>query len=99
MKALTCTASTTSGAKQFRIQGRDAIIKVTAYAICGSDPGIFDGMISQMEAATCPVTKLWEKWSRSAPASKPATRRSGRRALHDLIRRMLLLQERILLRL
>ena len=46
-------ASMTFAARAFRIQiadDRDAIIKVTACAICGSDLHIFDGMIPKMQS-------------------------------------------------
>jgi threonine dehydrogenase-like Zn-dependent dehydrogenase len=33
----------------FKTDGRDAIIRVTACAICGSDLHIFDGLIPTME--------------------------------------------------
>ena len=45
---------------------RDAIIKVTACAICGSDLHIFDGVIPTMERATCSAMRRWAKWSKSA---------------------------------
>ena len=46
---------------------RDAIIKVTACAICGSDLHIFDGVIPAHEAAaTSSAMRPWAKWSRSA---------------------------------
>ena len=45
--------------------GRDAIIKVTACAICGSDLHLFDGVMPSMERATCLVMKPWVKSSRS----------------------------------
>ena len=64
--------------------GRDAIIKVTACAICGSDLHIFDGMIPQMKSGDVPVTKrLGEVVEARGATSEPATRRYGRRAVYD----------------
>ena len=50
--------------------GRDAIIKVTACAICGSDLHIFDGVIPAMERATSSATRPWARSSKSAPATR-----------------------------
>jgi len=36
---------------------RDAIIKVTACVICGSDPHIFDGVIPGMERGHRPIDR------------------------------------------
>ena len=48
---------------------RDAIIRVTGCAICGSDLHIYDGVIPSMERGdVCWVTKRWGKLSRSAAA-------------------------------
>ena len=54
---------------------RDAIIKVTACAICGSDLHIFDGVIPGM------------KWSKSVRKQEAQGRRQGRGALHHFLRR------------
>ena len=56
--------------------GRDAIIRVTACAICGSDLHIFDGVIPGMKSGTCSATRPWAKWLRSVrimPNSRSAT--------------------------
>ena len=56
--------------------GRDAIIRVTACAICGSDLHIFDGVIPDMKRGTCSATKPWARWWRSVrtmPNSRSAT--------------------------
>jgi threonine dehydrogenase-like Zn-dependent dehydrogenase len=44
---------------------RDAIIKVTACAICGSDLHIFDGVIPQMKSGD-----IRARWSKSAPRTR-----------------------------
>lgn len=49
---------------------RDAIIKVTACAICGSDLHIFDGVIPACKAAMCSATRRWARLSRSAPRTR-----------------------------
>ncbi len=46
--------------------GRDAIIKVTACAICGSDLHIYDGVIPSMEHGDIVGHEPWAKWSKSA---------------------------------
>jgi hypothetical protein len=40
---------------------RDAIIKVTARAICGSDLHIYDGVIPE-KRATCSAMRRWARW-------------------------------------
>ena len=50
--------------------GRDAIIKVTACAICGSDLHLFDGIMPTMERVTCSATNPWARSSRSAQTTK-----------------------------
>ena len=56
---------------------RDAIIKVTACAICGSDLHIYDGVIPSMEKATCSATKPWARWSRSVATSASSRSATG----------------------
>lgn len=48
---------------------RDAIIKVTSCAICGSDLHLFHNYIPGMLPGTSWATRPWAKWSRSARAS------------------------------
>ena len=78
--------------------GRDAIIKVTACAICGSDLHLFDGVIPSMENGDIlgheTMGEVVEVGTRQQEAQG---RRPRRRAVHDLLRRMLLLQEGLLL--
>ena len=45
---------------------RDAIIKITTTAICGSDLHLLDGYIPTMQAATSSATSSWARSSRSA---------------------------------
>jgi threonine dehydrogenase-like Zn-dependent dehydrogenase len=44
---------------------RDAIIKVTACAICGSDLHLFDGVMPSMKRATSSAMRPWAKLSKS----------------------------------
>ena len=48
---------------------RDAIIKVTTTAICGSDLHIYVGISRRCSEVTCSATSSWVKWSRSAAAT------------------------------
>ena len=57
---------------------RDAIIKVTSTAICGSDLHLYDGYIPTMQAATSSATSSWARWSR--PARK-STLKKGQRVV------------------
>jgi hypothetical protein len=72
---------------------RDAIIKVTACAICGSDLHIYDGIIPMMEKGdvlgheTMGVVVEVGSENKKLKVGDPR-----RRAVHDLLRRMLLLQ-------
>jgi threonine dehydrogenase-like Zn-dependent dehydrogenase len=50
--------------------GRDAIIKMTACAICGSDLHLMDGYIPFMEKVTSSATNSWAKSSRSDPTTR-----------------------------
>src|SRR4051794_36039332 len=49
---------------------RDAIIKVTACAICGSDLHIYDGVIPAMERGDVLGHETMGRLSRSAPQTK-----------------------------
>jgi threonine dehydrogenase-like Zn-dependent dehydrogenase len=50
--------------------GRDAIIKVTSCAICGSDLHLYDHYIPAMKSGDIWATRAWAKWSRSAPRTR-----------------------------
>jgi len=50
--------------------GRDAIIKVTACAICGSDLHMYDGLIPRMEAGDVVGQKRWAKSSKSGESTR-----------------------------
>ena len=80
--------------------GQDCIIKVTACAICGSDLHIFDGVIPSMEKGDIvgheTMGEVVEVGARQQGAQG---RRPCCRSFHDLVRRVLFLQTRILLRL
>ena len=79
---------------------RDAIIKVTACAICGSDLHIYDGVIPQMHSGdVLGHETMGEVVEVGSSIKKPKGRRPRRRALHHLLRRMLLLSARLLFRL
>ena len=45
---------------------RDAIVKVTSTAICGSDLHIYDGFMPGMKSGDILGTNSWARWSRSA---------------------------------
>ena len=76
---------------------RDAIIKVTACAICGLNLH-FDGVIPGMERGDILAMRVGAKWAKSAGRTKH-WRLATKYALHHLLRRMLLLQARLFLRL
>jgi threonine dehydrogenase-like Zn-dependent dehydrogenase len=50
------------------VDPRDAIVKVTATAICGSDLHLYDGFVPAMEAGR--GHEPMARWSRSAGASR-----------------------------
>ena len=52
------------------VHPRDAIIKVTACAICGSDLHIFDGVIPGMERGDILAMRVGAKWAKSAGRTK-----------------------------
>jgi threonine dehydrogenase-like Zn-dependent dehydrogenase len=49
---------------------RDAIVKVTSTAICGSDLHLYNGFLPMMEPATSWATSSWARSSRSAAACR-----------------------------
>ena len=80
--------------------GRDAIIKVTACAICGSDLHLFDGVMPIDGKGRCAWSRDHGRSRRGRSREQEAQGwRSGGGAVHDLLRRMLFLQEGLLLRL
>jgi threonine dehydrogenase-like Zn-dependent dehydrogenase len=80
--------------------GRDAIIKVSAAAICGSDLHIYDGIIPSMKSGDILGHETMGEVVDLGPRhQEDPARGSRRRAVHDRVRRMLLLQPRLLLRL
>ena len=52
------------------VNPRDAIIKVTSTAICGSDLHLYDGVIPGMTPATSSATSSWARWSRPARTAR-----------------------------
>lgn len=51
--------------------GRDAIIKVTACAICGSYLHLYNGIMPDIHSGDIWATKPWEKLSRSERTIRP----------------------------
>jgi Alcohol dehydrogenase GroES-like domain len=79
---------------------RDAIIKVTACAICGSDLHLFDGVMPEMEKGDVLGHETMGEGRRGRSRKQvPKYWRPRGRALHHFLRRMLLLPARLLLRL
>ena len=80
--------------------GRDAIIKVTACAICGSDLAYLRRCHSLDGKGRRPRSRDHGRGRRGRRGKQEAeSRRPRRGTLHDLLRRMLLLQARLLSRL
>lgn len=74
---------------------RDAIIKVTACAILGSDLHIYDEIIPSMQHGDGWVMKRWARSSKSGSKAETEGRRQSRRSVHHFLWRMFLLQARI----
>ena len=49
---------------------RDAIVKVTSCAICGSDLHLFDGFMLGMKRGDISGTSSWARWWRWDPAPR-----------------------------
>ena len=72
---------------------RDAIVKITATAICGSDLHIYGGYIPTMQKGDVLGHEfMGEVVEVGTRQHAPAGRRSGRRPVHDRVRPLLLLQ-------
>jgi len=72
---------------------RDAIIKITATAICGSDLHLYDGYIPTMEKGDVLGHEfMGEVVEVGRENTRLKGRRSRRRAVHDRVRPLLLLQ-------
>ena len=79
---------------------RDAVIKVTACAICGSDLHIYDGVIPQMHSGdVLGHETMGEVVEVGSSVKKPKGRRPRCRPLHDFLRRVLVLPARLFFRL
>ena len=73
---------------------RDAILKITRTAICGSDLHLLDGFIPTMERGDILGHEFMGEVVETGPeCDGPQGRRSGRRPVHDQLRQLLLLQE------
>lgn len=69
---------------------RDAIIKVTACAICGSDLHIYNGVIPEMEHGDILGHETMARSWKSVPTTGTEGRRPSGRAVHHFLRRVLL---------
>ena len=79
---------------------RDAIIKVTACAICGSDLHIFNGVIPEMERGDIIGHETMGEVVEVGPENKKLKGgRQGGGAVHHCLRRMLFLSAWLLFRL
>ena len=68
---------------------RDAIVKVTSCAICGSDLHLFDGFMPGMKYGDILGHEFMGEVVEVGPDNKKLQgRRPRRRAVHDLLRRM-----------
>jgi hypothetical protein len=71
---------------------RDAIVKITATAICGSDLHIYDGYIPTMQKGDVSATSSWARSWKSAREHETEGWRPRRRAVHHRVRPLFLLQ-------
>jgi threonine dehydrogenase-like Zn-dependent dehydrogenase len=78
---------------------RDAIVRVTACAICGSDLHIFDGVIPGMEKGDILGHETMGEVVEVGSENKALNVGDRGGPLHHRLRRMLFLQARLLLRL
>ena len=75
------------------VNPRDAIIKMTSTAICGSDLHLYDGFIPTIQAGDILGHEFMGEVVESRPEEHAEEGPAGRRALHDRLRQLLLLQE------
>ena len=76
------------------VHARDAILQITATAICGSDLHLYDGYHADHEIGRYPRPRIHGRSRRSRQRSQQAeSRRPRRRALYHCLRRVLLLPE------
>ena len=59
------------------LNDRDAIVRITSTAICGSDLHLYDGSIPSMRRATSWATSPWARSSRSAAVSRSSRSATG----------------------
>ena len=71
----------------------DAIVRITSTCICGSDLHLYDGYMPTMEAGRHPRSRADGRGRRGRQGRQKAQEgRSRGRAVHDLLRRLLVLQ-------
>ena len=80
------------------VNPRDAIIKVTSTAICGSDLHLYDGYIPTMRAGDILGHEIHGRGGRDRAEEHAQEGPARRRPLHHLVRRLLLLREAAILR-
>jgi threonine dehydrogenase-like Zn-dependent dehydrogenase len=66
--------------------GSDAIIRVTACAICGSDMHLFDGVMPSMKSGDVLGHETMGEVVEVGSDNKTQGRRPGRGSIHDLLR-------------
>ena len=75
------------------VNPRDAILRVTSTAICGSDLHLYDGYIPTLRAGDVLGHEFMGEVVETGPEIDLEERPARGRALHDQLRRLLLLQE------
>ena len=75
------------------VNPRDAIIKVTSTAICGSDLHLYDGFIPTMQAGDIIGHEFMGEVVETGPKSTLKKGAACRRPVHDRVRAMLSLQQ------
>ena len=79
-------------ARSTLLNPRDAIVRITSTAICGSDLHCSTVSSRRCGAATSSVTSSWESSRRSARGQEPRAWRSRHRAVPDRVRQLLVLR-------
>jgi len=70
----------------------DAIVRVDAVTICGTDLHILQGDVSSVDVGGCSATRRSARWSKSARWSGTLGSRPGVDLVHQLLRPLLVLQ-------
>jgi threonine dehydrogenase-like Zn-dependent dehydrogenase len=76
---------------------RDAIVKITSTAICGSDLHLYDGYVPTMEGGDILGHEFMGEVVELGKQVQPAGGRPGRRPIPDLVRQLLFLRRSALL--